>query len=389
MKRLLAYLTIFALVVASAGCSAPKQKEIDAISDFFASTETELGSVQYNSASKVIEIVAPLEGLNAILTDYLNGDELAIESWNSIKAVMPEAESAILEYLSGLGYSASISLSFADPESLDKPLLTSQNGAIVYEATEVPTVAASASLSGDPYEAVALIEDFSPQLKTDFESYTARYNETTGIIEIFDVFVGIADMLENTLAGASGNSIDWNSTREALITNYDLFRTLLQDNDYSIPFSLSLSDSKEPDKPLLTAVDGEIVYDVADSEIAVASSGNPDGAVAALEEFLKDMQSDYSMYTVHYNEATGTIEVFNVIPGLSRMLENTLAGESAGSIDWDSARQGAICNSNSFAAVASSRGYSGPVSLSFSDGETPDVPLLTAVNGEIVYDVVE
>lgn len=396
MKRWVTLFITLAMVVALIGCTAPKQKEIDAINEFAASTGTELYSVKYNSASKIIEIIAPLEGMNAILSDYLNGDELAFESWNSMKTVIPEAENAILEYLSGLGYSASISLSFADPLSPNAPLLASQGGEIVYEATEVPVETSTASspvtngsLSNDSDGAMDLIESILPQMNSKFETYNVRFNETTGVIEVFNVFTGIADMLDNTLAGRVENAIDWNSTREAIITNCDLFNSLLADNNYSVPVSLSLSDSKEPDKPLLTAVDGNIVYDVAESEISASSSGDPSRAVVALEAYLKDIQSDDSTYTVSYNETTGVIEIFNVISGLSNMLENTLSGESDGSIDWDSARKAAIMNCTAFATIIGGIGYSGPVSLSFSDSEAPDKLLLTAMNGEIVYDVVE
>jgi hypothetical protein len=396
MKRFLSLLTFIVLVVVSTGCAAPKQKEIDAINELFAGTDSEVYSVKYNPSSEIIEVVAPIEGINTMLADYLTGDELSVANWNSLKEVMPEAESYILTHLSDLGYSSTISLSFSDSLSPDVPLLTSQGGKIIYEATEVPAEPSTASSpatnnsqSRDSDEALDVIESFLPQLNSKFETYTVRYNGTTGVIEVFNAFNGMADMLNNTLAGRVENSIDWNSTREAMITNCNLFDSLLADNNYSVPVSLSLSDSKEPDKPLLTIMDGKIVYDVAESEIVASSSGDPSKAVAALEEFVKDMQNDINTYTVNYNEATGVIEVFSIISGLSGMLGDSSAGESSGSIDWDSCREAAIVNSNTFVSVTSGIGYSGPVSISFSDSETPDKPLLTAQNGEIIYDVFE
>ena len=273
MKRLLSLLIVFALVGAFISCAVSKQKEIDAINEFAASTDTELYSVKYDSASKIIEIIAPLEGMNTILADYLNGDELAVENWNSMKAVMPEAENAILEYLSSLGYSASISLSFADPLSPDVPLLTSQGGQIIYEAIESPTAIVSQSVEQDtsitnnpqsagPDEAVAALEAYLKDMQNDSCTFTVNYNEATGVIEILNVLTGLSTMLENTSAGENGGTIGWDSSREAVVVNCNAFASVARGIGYSGPVSLTFSDSKAPDKPLLTALNGEIVYDV-------------------------------------------------------------------------------------------------------------------------------
>lgn len=276
MKRCLSLLIVFVLVVASISCAAPKQKEIDAIREFAASTGTALYSVQYNSSSGIIEVVAPMEGINSMFTDYLTGDELSVENWNSLKEVMPEAEDYILTQLSSLGYSIPISLSFSDTLSPDVPILTCQGGKIVYEATEVPVETASPSLnegsgtpvadnslSNDPDGAVSVLKEFFAMNKDDNCTYTIQFNATAGNIEILEVSSYMANTLEFEYMPEGVNKISNGdiTMREGLISNWNTFNCVLRDNGYSVPISFSISDREEPEKILLTIINGEIVFD--------------------------------------------------------------------------------------------------------------------------------
>lgn len=388
MKRFLSLLIVFALVAASIGCAAPKQREIDAIKEFFASTGTELGSIDYNSASKTIEVVVPVEGLNDILTYCLNSDEVAVESWNSIKEVMPLAENEILKHLNELGYSASISLSFADPLSPDVPLLTSKDGKIVYEATEAPSVTAPASssdadgpLSNDPDGAISVLQEFLPQMESDYETYAVQYNETTGMIEIINVVDGIAFSLalEHAQTEVEEGSNEQISLKEGLVYNWNMFDSILKDSGYSVPISLSISDKKQPELPLMTISNGEVVYESASIGM------DPCGAVAALEECLKGSQDENTAYTVKYNETAGQIEILLTCTWLFNSMDNAMYGRSA---DWDSLREAAINSWNTFDSYIRARGYNIPILLSYCDIQFPDIPLLVVQEGEIVYDQV-
>jgi hypothetical protein len=415
MRRLLSLVIIIFLVVASISCAAPKQKEIDAIHEFAASTGTELYSVKYNPSSGVIEVVAPMEGINYMLSEYLTGNELSVENWNSLKEVMPEAENYILRQLSGLGYTTPISLSFSDTLSPDIPLLTSQGGKIVYEATEVPVVTASPSLSegsgtpaandslsNDPEGAVSVLKDFLPQMESEYESYTIQYNETAGIIEIINIVDNIASSLatESVQTETGEGSADQISLKEGLIYNWNMFNSMIQDSGYSVPISLSVSDGKVPDQQLLTILDGKIVFDAFSPGSAASFAGaetqssagsaeqngvlieDPVKAVAVLEEYLKTLEDDSQKYTVTYNETTGIIEVFYVIQGIANIVRQ-------GSIDWDSTKSALLSNCNAFGQTLIENGYAGTISLSLSDSDAPDKPLLTAMNDEIVFDITE
>ena len=313
MKRLLSLLIVFVLLAASIGCATPKQKEIDAINEFAASTGTELYSVKYNSSYEIIEMVVLMEGLNEMFADYLTRDELSVENWNSLKEVIPEAENLVLAHLSDLGYSVSISISSADPLSPDVPILISQGGEIVYEATEVPKVpsaasssdnydtsAANDSLINDPDGAISVLKEVLRQMESEYNQYAIAYNETTRIIEIISVMDFIAQQLEMEYAptGTNEASAGQGTMREGLIDNWNMFNSIIRDSGYSVPMSLSISDSEQPNKLLLTISNGEIVYDDASLEF-IDSSAHTDAQteepVALFEnEYIRIFFTDYS-----------------------------------------------------------------------------------------------
>ena len=103
-------------------------------------------------------------------------------------------------------------------------------------------------------------------MNSNCETYTVRYNETTGIIEVLDVLKELNQSLkmEKAPVGIDKDSTGRITMREAIISNCNMFDSILKDCGYSSPVSPSFSDSENPDKILLTAYDGEIIHDIAE-----------------------------------------------------------------------------------------------------------------------------